>query len=60
MFSDWLQYNNLNSATGREAHESVHLADFPVANLKETDDALEQRMDYAQRISSVVHSIERK
>ncbi len=59
MFSDWL-YNNLNSATGREAHESVHLADFPVANLKETDDALEQRMDYAQRISSVVHSIRKK
>ncbi|MCB0659640.1 MAG: histidine phosphatase family protein, partial [Saprospiraceae bacterium] len=59
MFSEWL-YNNLNSATGREVHESVHLADFPVANLKETDDALEQRMDYAQRISSVVHSIRKK
>lgn len=59
MFSDWL-YKNLNDATGLEACESVHLADFPQAEISAIDKALEQRMDYAQRISSLVLSIRKK
>ncbi|MEZ4910769.1 MAG: isoleucine--tRNA ligase [Saprospiraceae bacterium] len=59
MFSDWL-YLNLNNATQYEKYESVHLADFPKSNPNFIDINLEQRMDYAQRISSVVHSIRKK
>jgi isoleucyl-tRNA synthetase len=59
MFAEWL-YKNLNDATQKENHESVHLADFPVADITATDKALEQRMDYAQRISSLVLSIRKK
>jgi isoleucyl-tRNA synthetase len=59
MFADWL-YKNLNDVTKREAHISVHLADFPVSNAENIDQDLEQRMDYAQRISSLVLSIRKK
>ncbi len=59
MFSDWL-YKNLNDATGLEPKESVHLADFPQADTSAIDKDLEQRMEYAQRISSLVLSIRKK
>jgi len=58
-FSDWL-YQNLNNATKMEAHESVHLALFPVSDDSAIDKKLEQRMDYAQRISSLVLSLRKK
>ncbi len=58
-FSDWL-YQNLNNVTGLESHESVHLADFPVIGLGLVDEKLEERMDYAQRISSLVLSLRKK
>ncbi|NNE29869.1 MAG: isoleucine--tRNA ligase, partial [Saprospiraceae bacterium] len=58
-FADWL-YNNLNMHTGREEHQSVHLADFPKANEAAIDKDLEERMDYAQRISSLVLSLRKK
>lgn len=58
-FADWL-YRNLNSATGAESHESVHLALFPAADESKIDVALEQRMDYAQRISSMVLSLRKR
>jgi isoleucyl-tRNA synthetase len=59
MFADWL-YKNLNDATQKENFESVHLAYFPVAEPSAIDIDLEQRMDYAQRISSLVLSIRKK
>lgn len=59
MFGDWL-YKNLNDCTRLEPHESVHLSDYPVADVGAIDAALEQRMDYAQRISSLVLSIRKK
>lgn len=55
-FADWL-YGNLNSATQKEASISVHLTDFPTVDESAIDKALEERMDYAQRISSLVLSI---
>ncbi len=58
-FADWL-YRNLNGVTGREPHASVHLADFPAADTAAIDKALEQRMDYAQRISSLVLSLRKR
>ncbi|GJM33139.1 MAG: isoleucine--tRNA ligase [Saprospiraceae bacterium] len=58
-FSDWL-YKNLNDATQKEGYESVHLADFPQVDELAIDSQLEQRMDYAQRISSLVLSLRKK
>ncbi|MCZ2101897.1 MAG: isoleucine--tRNA ligase [Chitinophagales bacterium] len=59
MFTDWL-YQSLNGGTQLEPQESVHLVDFPKADPASIDKALEQRMDYAQRISSLVLSIRKK
>ena len=59
MFSEWL-YKSLNDVTQLEGFESVHLTDFPVSDTVVIDKALEQRMDYAQRISSLVLSIRKK
>ncbi len=58
-FADWL-YRNLNEATGKEPHLSVHLAFLPAPDALRTDRDLEQRMDYAQRISSLVLSLRKK
>jgi isoleucyl-tRNA synthetase len=58
-FADWL-YRNLNTATGLEKHDSVHLALFPDSDGALIDKALEQRMSYAQRISSLVLSLRKK
>ncbi|HEX8060719.1 MAG TPA: isoleucine--tRNA ligase, partial [Cyclobacteriaceae bacterium] len=49
-FSEWI-YKNLT------AKDSVHLSDFPKTNTKAVDKDLEQSMDYAQKICSLVHSI---
>jgi isoleucyl-tRNA synthetase len=58
-FSDRL-FTDLNNLTGRHDVDSVHLADFPVCNTKLVDKALEERMDIAQRISSMVLALRRK
>ncbi len=53
-------YNDLNSTTGKENFESVHLADFPVYHADLVDAELEQRMQMAQDISSLVLSLRKK
>ena len=58
-FSEQL-YRDLNNATGRNQAESVHLTDFPVANNNMIDKALEERMEAAQLISSLVLSLRKK
>lgn len=58
-FSDRL-YQDLNNATYLEPHHSVHLADFPAVQDTLIDKDLEQRMDYAQNISSLVLSLRRR
>lgn len=58
-FADWL-YRNLNDITGKEPHESVHLALFPKVDESAIDQKLEERMDYAQRISSLVFSLRKQ
>ncbi|MFT6808406.1 MAG: isoleucyl-tRNA synthetase [Saprospiraceae bacterium] len=58
-FGDWL-YRNLNDSTGQEPHDSVHLTLLPAADKNRIDRALEERMDYAQRISSLILSLRKK
>ncbi len=48
---------DLNDVTGRKKIDSVHLTDFPQADLSMIDKDLEERMELAQKISSMVLSI---
>ncbi|PWU04602.1 MAG: isoleucine--tRNA ligase [Bacteroidetes bacterium] len=58
-FSDVL-FTNLNSVSGRNKLESVHHALFPVADAKVINTSLEERMQMAQDISSLVLSLRKK
>ncbi len=58
-FSDAV-FQNLNAVTGRFKAESVHHADFPKADEKAIDTALEERMQLAQDASSLILSIRKK
>jgi isoleucyl-tRNA synthetase len=53
-------YNDLNTATGKEAFESVHLANFPAYDAGLVDKQLEERMQLAQDISSLTLSLRKK
>ena len=58
-FADKL-YTDLNKVTHRETFESVHLAYFPEYNEALVNKALEERMQMAQDISSLVLSLRKK
>lgn len=58
-FMDQL-FRDLNMTTGRHPEESVHLALFPEHDDSLIDNDLEERMDIAQKISSMVHGLRRK
>lgn len=51
---------DLIAVTGREQVESVHLSDFPVCNEAWIDKGLEERMQMAQDVSSMVLALRRK
>jgi Isoleucyl-tRNA synthetase (EC 6.1.1.5) len=53
-------YRDLNKVSGREEDMSVHLTRFPTANEALINRSLEERMDIAQRISSMILSLRRK
>lgn len=53
-------FTDLIAVTGRDKSESVHLADFPVCNEGWVDKDLEERMQLAQSISSMVLALRRK
>ena len=53
-------FNDLNDITTRHKAESVHLSDFPSGNEKLIDKNLEERMQLAQKISSMILSIRKK
>lgn len=53
-------YSDLNAVTGRESAESVHLSYFPDADLTLINKDLEERMELAQKFSSMVLSIRKK
>jgi len=58
-FTDRL-FTDLNSVTGKNKAESVHLADFSVADTSMVDKGLEERMQLAQKISSMVLSLRKQ
>ncbi len=53
-------FRNLNAVSKRFSVESVHHADFPVANESAIDTLLEERMQLAQDVSSLVLSLRKK
>ena len=53
-------YNDLIAVTGRETHTSVHLSNYPTANSKLIDKKLEERMQIAQDMSSMILALRRK
>lgn len=58
-FADRL-YIDLNAVTGRDTSTSVHLAAFPKSDPASIDAELEQRMQLAQKISSMVLSLRKR
>lgn len=53
-------YLDLNSVTGQETYESVHLSRFPCFDVSMVDKELEEKMEMAQQISSMVLALRRK
>jgi isoleucyl-tRNA synthetase len=53
-------YQDLNSVTGKETSESIHLSDFPIYDERFVDKSLERKMESAQTISSLVLSLRAK
>ncbi len=58
-FSDAI-FRELNAVTGRFKAESVHHIDFPVVDNNCIDEELEERMQLAQDVSSLVLSLRKK
>ena len=58
-FADWL-FNNLNEVTGRQKVTSVHHMIIPAVNEAIIDEQLEERMEMAQDISSLILSLRKK
>jgi len=57
-FAEWL-FTNLNS-NNVSTVESIHLGKFPQSNTSNIDKNLEERMEMAQKISSMILSIRKK
>ncbi|MDP4270898.1 MAG: isoleucine--tRNA ligase, partial [Bacteroidota bacterium] len=55
-----LLYSDLIAVTGKGHKTSVHLSDFPVYHAEVVDKALEERMQLAQDISSMVLALRKK
>jgi isoleucyl-tRNA synthetase len=53
-------FTDLNAVTGRQQAESVHLSFMPESDPSQIDKGLEERMEMAQKISSMVLSIRKK
>lgn len=55
-----LLYTDLNKITGKETDQSVHLAEFPICDESLINTDLEQKMDLAQKASSMILALRRK
>ncbi|NLF41408.1 MAG: isoleucine--tRNA ligase, partial [Bacteroidales bacterium] len=53
-------YLDLNRVTGRQKFESVHLADYPKVEESFIDKDLEERMQLAQKLSSMILALRKK
>jgi isoleucyl-tRNA synthetase len=51
---------DLNNVTGRDKDDSVHLTRFPEADESRIDKDLEERMELAQKITSMILSLRKK
>ncbi|GAB1416574.1 isoleucine--tRNA ligase [Paludibacter sp.] len=51
---------DLNKVTGKDNSESVHLTDFPIYNEKAIDKHLENCMQQAQQVSSMILALRKK
>jgi len=51
---------DLNEITGKDSHDSIHLTDFPVKQESLINKDLEERMQMAQKFSSMVLSLRKK
>lgn len=58
-FADWL-FQNLNNVSSKDVLTSVHLNDFPKSVNSKINKSLEERMQLAQDISSLILSIRKK
>lgn len=58
-FADWL-FKNLNSVTSRTEAASIHLTDFPEAEESYINKNLEEQMQLAQEVSSLILSLRKK
>ena len=58
-FADNL-FRDLNAVSGKNKSESVHLSEYPKFNEKQVDKNLEERMELAQKVSSMILSIRKK
>ncbi len=53
-------FSDLNSVTGKDAHSSVHLADYPTCDESMIDIGLEEAMQLAMQVTSMVLSLRKK
>ena len=53
-------FTDLNNVTGRVASDSVHLSNFPVDDESAIDLDLEERMELAQTVSSMILSLRKR
>lgn len=58
-FPDWL-YQQLNAVTQQSQQISVHLCDYPQAELSDIQTDLEEQMKWAQEASSLILSLRKK
>ena len=55
-----LLYTDLNKITKKETEQSIHLVDFPEYDESLIDEELEEKMDIAQKASSMILALRRK
>jgi len=53
-------YKDLNSVSGKQNSDSVHLSSFPKSEKNKIDRDLEEKMDLAQKITTMVLSLRKK
>ncbi|MEO6814316.1 MAG: DUF5915 domain-containing protein, partial [Ginsengibacter sp.] len=58
-FADWL-FKNLNSVTNRVNFDSIHLSTFPKVDQNSINQELEERINLARDISSLILSLRKK
>ncbi|MFY0651107.1 MAG: isoleucine--tRNA ligase [Cyclobacteriaceae bacterium] len=53
-------FADLNGVSGQFSRESIHLTDFPIVDEDLVDKELETKMNLAQRVSSLIHSLRKR